>query len=403
MNHFKPFFLLSMICFQLFLSGCASQSPMILTDLKQVPFADVIRRTTDSGFGGFYLDIEKTMQTYQVSRLEAHEIQNQMRDELESISGSLSVFHQAMYVDQALKNAVYNVTVLKNSESGFEPRPLYAGQFYIVLDLDETVLTQWYDNGLKETKERRAHLGVSMRDKVIRSVDKQTGENLERPKILNGPPVVTFRPKVESFLKNLEKVKGYQGFIIFTAKEDLAAWDIIRKWSHKQPRLFKKLKGVFTRNYLTYGGVYKKPSKDLRIIDEKLRDVFLVDDNESRVVQKELNYRIPKFNADYYWDQYSKQSSSDEKWVFDSVLDYILTKIKGCQGDRVTKCLSQQLGTTDANNEAYYAWLKERLPRIKIDAAKIETQQLFHQPFFCKDFVRSEHVFPKFQENTFNF
>lgn len=386
--------------------GCSSQPKQkVPSDLSQIKFPKVIRRVTDAGFGGFYLDIEKTMQEYQVNRYQAHEIQNQMRDELESLSGSFSIFHQAPYAEEALSNAVYNVTVLKNTESGFEAKPLYAGQFYLVLDLDETVLTQWYANGLKPVKERRAHLGVSYRDKVIRTVDRKTGENLEQVNILNGPPVVTFRPKIESFLKNLEKVKGYQGFIIFTAKEDLAAWDIVRKWQQKQPRLFKKLKGVFTRNYLTYGGPYEKPSKDLRIIDEKLRDVFLIDDNESRVIQKELNYRIPKFNADYYWDHYTQDSSVDEKWIFDSVLDYVLSEIKSCQGDRMTKCLSQKLGVKEKDDDyqAYYAWLKKRLPRIHIEQSKVEQLQLFHQPFVCKDYVRSDHLFPYFVNKSFNF
>ena len=177
----------------MFLSACSTQKTT--TDLDRYKFPDIINRTTDYGFGGFYLNIDKTMQKYKISRLSAHEIQNQMRDELESLSGSFSIFHQAPYLKQALKNAVYNVTVLKNYESGFEPKPLNQGEFYIVLDLDETILTQWYQNGAKEVNERRAHLGVSYRDKAVRSIDRKTGENLKEVTILNVPPVVTFSAK----------------------------------------------------------------------------------------------------------------------------------------------------------------------------------------------------------------
>lgn len=391
--------------FSIFLfAACSTQK--VSTDLSQYQIPDIINRSTEPGFGGFYLDIEKTMQKYKISRMMAHEIQNQMRDELESLSSSFSIFHQAPYLAEAVKNAVYNVTVLKNFESGFEPKALKQGEFYVVLDLDETVLTQWYRNGAKNINERRAHLGVSIRDKAIRSINRKTGENLEEVTILNGPSVVTFRPKVDRFLKALEKIKGYQGFLIFTAKEDLSAWDIILRWKKKQPRLFRKLKGVFTRNYLTYGGVYKKPSKDLRIVDESLQHVFLVDDNESRVVQKELNYRIPKFSADYYWDYYVKEmhgSGSDEKWIFESVLDYILVEMKSCQGRKVISCLSKNLGAQNEENSGYYAWLKLKLPNLKVDKERIKELHLFHQEWVCKDYVRTYDTYPQFINKTFKF
>ena len=169
-------------------------------------------------------------------------------------------------------------------------------------------------------------------------------------------------PKLKSFIKSLEKLKGYQGLLIFTAKEDLAAWDIIQRWRKKWPQTFRKLKGVFTRNYLTFGTHYNQPSKDLRIIDESLTHVFLIDDNESRVVQKNLNYRIPKFSADFYWDYYLKDHhgrTSDEKWVFESVLDYILVEMNLCQGKQVTECLSKKLGSNDQDLEGYFTWLKQ--------------------------------------------
>jgi hypothetical protein len=384
--------------------SCASHK--VSDDMSQYDIPDVIRRTTDPGFGGFYLDIEKTMAKYKISRMMAHEIQNQMRDELESLSNSFSIFHQAPYLKGALEDAVYNVTVLKNFESGYEPTNLKQGEFYVVLDLDETVLTQWYHNGAKDTNERRAHLGVSIRDKALRTMNRETGENLSEKFILNGPAVVTFRPKVDEFLKGLEKISGYKGFFVFTAKEDLSAWDIVDRWKSKQPRLFRKLKGVFTRNYLTYGGPYKKPSKDLRIVDESLKHVFLVDDNESRVVQKDLNYRIPKFSADYYWDHYMNEKSSansNEKWVFESVLDYVLVQTKSCSGKNVIACLSKKLGSTDQDREPYFKWLKQRLPNIVIDRERIKTIHLFHQDWVCKDYVRTYDTFPHFINKTFKF
>lgn len=390
--------------FAIFLIGCATKNVEVKVEKKEdgsLVLPDVIEKTTDNGFGGFYLNIEKAMEKYKISRSEAHEIQNQMRDELFSISGSLSVYNQHAYLDEALKTAIYNVTVLKQFESGFKPTYLRPGSFYLVLDLDETLLTQWYANGLKPTDKRKAHLGTSTRDKVIRSVDRKTGQNLEVATIINGPNTVTFRPKLNEFFRQIKKIKGYAGFIIFTAKDDDATWDIINRWKQMSPRLFKDLKGVFTRNYLRYGFDFSKPSKDLRIIDESLKHVILIDDNESRVVQKNLNYRIPKFNADYFWDIYSAEQSNntqDEKWIFESVLDFVASTIKKCHGRDVVNCFEQRLGTKDSDNREYYAWLKNRLPRLKIDEKKIKDLHLFHQPFSFKDVVPTSDKYPEFSQ-----
>lgn len=390
--------------FAIFLLGCATKKVEVIVEQKEdgsLVLPEVIEKTTDNGFGGFYLNIEKAMEKYKVSRLEAHEIQNQMRDELFSISGSLSIYNQHAYLDEALKTAIYNVTVLKQFESGFKAKYLRPGSFYLVLDLDETLLTQWYANGLKNTDKRKAHLGTSVRDKVIRSVDRKTGKNLEVASIINGPNTVTFRPKLDEFFRQVKKIKGYEGFIIFTAKDDEATWDILNRWKQMSPRLFKDLKGVFTRNYLRYGMDFSKPSKDLRIIDKSLDHVILIDDNESRVVQKNLNYRIPKFNADYFWDIYSaKQSNNtqDEKWIFESVLDFVASTIKKCQGRKVVNCFEEKLGSNDSDNSVYYGWLKKRLPRLKINEKRIQELHLFHQPFSFKDVVPTSDKYPVFSQ-----
>src|SRR5690606_4064146 len=120
----------------------------------------LVLRTTDTGFGGFYLDIEKTMETLGVSRLDAHEIQNQMRDELEVVAGSPSAVQQRPYLAAALANAVDNVVRRKQSESGFKPIAFQPNEFVVVLDLDETLLVHWYAMGMAAGAARAGSLMV---------------------------------------------------------------------------------------------------------------------------------------------------------------------------------------------------------------------------------------------------
>ncbi|MGB0455225.1 MAG: NIF family HAD-type phosphatase [Bacteriovoracaceae bacterium] len=363
--------------------------------------SELILRTTDADFGGFYLDIEKVMRRHNVSSRIAYEIQNQMRDELELIAHSTSRVEQAPFVNKALLNATDNVLNHLYFESGFKPLNFKKNDFVIVFDLDETLLTQWYAAGGKDGDQRKGHLTVSIRDTVVSWADRKTKTSLENATILYSPAMVTMRPNFERLLDEISKLKGYRGFVIFTAKEDKATWDLVKRWEKKYPKTFKNLLGVFTRNYLRFDHNLKKPSKDLRIFDPELKSVALIDDNESRVLQKELCYNIPKFNADYYWDHYSNQTPKSKNWIFSSVLDFVGQKIKACAGKVFSECFQKTLGKNDQDISSYLNWINKRLPRLNATKEEIEESHLFHQKFFIDEQKSTTKVFPIYKKGRY--
>ena len=91
--------------------------------------------------------------------------------------------------------------------------------------------------------------------------------------------------------------------LVFTAKADSAAHDIIDRLQLDGKPLRSVLKGVFTRNHLTRSSENVKLSKDLRIIDEILAHVVLIDDNPTRILPKQCaNLKaFPKYHADAYY------------------------------------------------------------------------------------------------------
>lgn len=89
------------------------------------------------------------------------------------------------------------------------------------------------------------------------------------------------------------------------------------------------LKGLFTRNHLIREQEPSKLSKDLRIIDESLKHVIIIDDNPTRIIEKQKKNlkEIPKYNP----DEYLKAKATGNKDVsnyFEKVLPVIVSEIK---------------------------------------------------------------------------
>ena len=87
----------------------------------QINLQNLILDRQDPSYGGYYLDIDFTMKSLGISRLFAHEIQNQMRDELETLSSSYSIIRQKPFLNSVIKNAVDNVTQRYHEEGMFKP------------------------------------------------------------------------------------------------------------------------------------------------------------------------------------------------------------------------------------------------------------------------------------------
>jgi hypothetical protein len=231
------------------------------------------------------------------SRLEAIEIQNQMKDLLDQnpdylaaekadLGASLFQNHDAMVL-QALQQAIDKVKKDKYFESGFVPKPLKEHEFYAVFDMDETLLVHWYQSGEKG----QAYYDV--KGLVL--------DSILRPPLIS-PDYVSMTPGWEKALLDISKIPGCQGVLVFTAKEDRASHDLIGKLKIGGKPFKSFLKGVFSRNHLVRDNKSVKLSKDLRMIDESLKHVVLIDDNPTRVFpEQQKNLReLPKYNADVY-------------------------------------------------------------------------------------------------------
>lgn len=250
------------------------------------------------GFTRGHLNIDAMIKAG-FSRFEAIEVQNQMKDLLEANpdfmaleksgqSAELFAHHDSLVLS-ALETAIKRVKQDKHYESGFHPQALQASDFYAVFDMDETLLTQWYQAGTQGDK--------------YRDLDKLAKDVVLRP-LMVGPDYLSMTPGWEKAFLDLAATPGCKGVLVFSAKEDRAANDIIDRLRIQGKPLRSFLKGVFTRNFLVRdNNRAEKLSKDLRIIDESLEHVVLIDDNPSRIFASQVdNLReFPKYSPDAYY------------------------------------------------------------------------------------------------------
>ena len=276
------------------------------------------------GFSRGHLNIAAMMQDG-FSRLEAVEVQNQLKDTLEQDPIWQEAEKQGKTPDlwrqqdprviQALRAAIQRVRQEHYLESGFQPGRLQPHEFYVAFDMDETLLVQWYESGEK---------GPAYYDLKTARLD-----TILRPP-LQSPDYVSMTPGWQKAFIEISHIPGCQGIILFTAKEDQASHDLINRLQLNNQPLRSFLKGVFTRNHLVRDSKSVKLSKDLRVIDETLEHVVLIDDNPTRIFpEQQKNLReFPKYNADLYLA--SKHSGKDEvaRNFFEGLLPLVTRELK---------------------------------------------------------------------------
>lgn len=131
---------------------------------------------------------------------------------------------------------------------------------------------------------------------------------------LTGPDYISMTPGWEQAFLAFAALPGCKGILFFTAKEDRAAHAIVDWLTLHGQALRRFLKGVFSRSYLVRdGNNAEKLSKGLRITDESLEHVVLVDqaDAPNRIIGSQAgNVRdFPKYNADAYYAAWDKKDS----------------------------------------------------------------------------------------------
>jgi len=269
-----------------------------------------------------FLNIELMMKNG-FTRYEALEVQNQMRDmlnanptfkelEINDKGKELFVTKDKLVLD-TLEKAIQNVKDKKIFENPV-PKQLKGDEFYVAFDLDETLLSHYYDASSK---------GGKYYDYTLTKHD-----HILKPVVLS-PNYIKLTPNWEKALKDISKIPNCKGIYLFTAKDDVSANEIadIVKIDGKPLRSF--VKGVLTRNYLSREDSPTKNSKDLRMIDETLKHVILVDDNPARIFenQQENLKEFPKFNIDAY---YEAKKTNNKKVIdyFEKLMPRMVDEIK---------------------------------------------------------------------------
>jgi len=214
-----------------------------------------------------------------------------------------------------LKKAIDKFNSEKKYESGFVPEKLGKQDFYVVFDLDETLLVQWYENGA---------LGKDYFDS-----ETDISDTILRPAFYS-PKYFSMTPGWEKMFKEIVNIPGNKGIILFTAKEDKSSLDVLNKIKIEGKPLKTFVKGFFTRNYLSRDKAPTKLSKDLRLIDETLEHVIIIDDNPTRIFEKQLaNLReFPKYNADAYLTAKNKTKDPVILNYFEKLFPMVLEEIK---------------------------------------------------------------------------
>ncbi len=271
------------------------------TSVSEIKLAPLPAWAQDSLYGnGIFFDIDALMQKESLTRFEAVELQNNVKDILDGDSNHdlQNAFDLAL---QSIKS--------KKFESHWSPVTFSKSSEYVaVLDMDETLLMQWYASGVNGFFDLNG-LQPDFVGKLL------------------SPSYVKFTPNAENFIKGLGADSSCKGIVIFSAKADAPAIDIVRNWKFADgAKVGPRLSAVFTRNHLVLAKKTLVPSKDLRIFDEKLQHVVMVDDNPARVMQLQALKAQPKFDADNY---HKAIGSGDEKTKnhYESILSQTLSEI----------------------------------------------------------------------------
>jgi hypothetical protein len=369
----------------------------------QINLQNLILDRQDPSYGGYYLDIDFTMKSLGISRLFAHEIQNQMRDELETLSSSYSIIRQKPFLNSVIKNAVDNVTQRYHEEGMFKPLELRDHEFILAISLEGTLLSQWHQRGRGSGANREGDLTVSIPDSVPSLLHPDSGDSLPRASLKFSSSSIQLRPGLRPFFRAISQLPEFMGFVIFTRKQDHAAWALLRAWKKVQPELFKELLGFYTRNYLRFDTNLDQPAKDLRIFDPTLRHILSLDSFEDQILQPHLNFKVPAFGADAYLKGLKEPRRRRVRAINKGLLPFIATQIQNCvlkvkqgsYGRQLHYCFQAEMGTlsSKAGSEAflYLETLEEHLP-----IPPLKFLEFFHQETYVRKRQTISDPFPQY-------
>jgi len=218
-----------------------------------------------------YFRMKKLMADFGLSRFQAVELQNHYRDLTRAGVSQLQAFHDALSAVRSFR-----------AGSGIDAKRLEQAPFIVILDLDETLF---------------------QRSPVYKSGSRGAGwADFSFP--TNGDTAhVKLRPGWEQIIRRIHELQGM--VILFTASPDDIAEGVASRWSSGGQNILSLVDGMMSKSHLILqekgeGDPIVLPSKDLRVFDESLARVIIVDDNPKLVVQHNRQRLIKKFQADPY-------------------------------------------------------------------------------------------------------
>lgn len=216
-----------------------------------------------------FFRIPKIMRDFGMSRFEATEVQNHYRDLTATGHDKLSAWRQAI---AAVRAGQFG--------SGVDLAKLRAAPFIVVYDLDETLYQVGYESGAR---------GPAWRDYIFDNRGK--------------PSPAKLRAGWAQAINRIHELGGLA--ILFTARSDDVAESAVKDWTLNGKNIRQVVDGFCTKSHLVMqaredGFAVVVPSKDMRMFDEALERVIIVDDNPNRIVQHSRQRLVKKFQADPY-------------------------------------------------------------------------------------------------------
>jgi len=253
---------------------------------------------------GRFFNMTALMSEHGLGRALAVELQNHYRDLSRAEPNGDPVAH-------------FEAALAKAKDQAYEGRrdtdKIAKASFVVVFDLDDTL----YDQSLAATH-------VSCADVTIGH-----GEKQRRIKLTPGAGTA------------LDRVAALGGaVVIFTAAPDERSLENLREWHFGGKPLpdHPAISGVLTNSHLVLqdkregdgakdpkrGQPVIEPAKDLRIFDESLERVILVDDNPLRTFQPRNLRVVKKFDG----DAYCSTTDTKLKKAFEQTLPEVVTEIE---------------------------------------------------------------------------
>lgn len=273
-----------------------------LADVTLQPRPDWMDKYADQNEGDMrFFDIDALMQAHGLTRAQAVELQNHYRDLSRSEPGDARA-----WFDRALARVQRGEFEDQRDREALEDAP-----FIVVFDLDETMYDQYYD----------AEVAARCHDVSFQ----EPGGDAKHFKIAPG------------WREAIAKIRELGGVVVlFSANRDETNWANLTHWTlDGQPlSAHPDIAAVLTNSHLVLqskrrGDPVVEPSKDLRIFDEGLQRVIIVDDNPVRLFQLRNARVTHKFDAEQWC---SAEADGVARRAFEQTLPTVVTEIEESVG-----------------------------------------------------------------------